>query len=109
MDDASLEGGHGKDGRSGGRWKTASFAEAEAYYAEHPADAGVDEFRAAAAQRAACGADAAGGYDGRSTKDHAASGVQDASAVKARILAGMVERRTVGWAPTCSCGADAQP
>jgi len=28
----------------------------------------------------------------------------DASAVKARILEGMREVRTVGWHPTCECG-----
>ncbi len=55
------------------------------------------------AARRACGADASGGYSGTSTKGHAAAGVQDASAVKARILAGMVVKRTVGWKATCSC------
>ena len=29
--------------------------------------------------------------------------MQDASEGKARILAGMVERRTAGWQPSCSC------
>ena len=60
-------------------------------------------------RRRACGADATGGYSGQSTKDHAASGVQDASAVKARILAGMVRKTTIGWRPTCECGAGEQP
>jgi DNA modification methylase len=55
------------------------------------------------AHRRACGADATGGYNGTSTKGHAAAGVQDASAVKARILAGMVEKRTSGWRRTCKC------
>ena len=55
------------------------------------------------AHRRACGADSSGGYNGKSTKGHAAAGVQDASAVKARILAGMVQKRTVGWEPKCSC------
>lgn len=54
--------------------------------------------------QAACGGDAAGEYHGTSTKGHAAGGVQDASAVKARILAGMLTRRTTGWEPTCACG-----
>ena len=54
-------------------------------------------------QQRACGGDAAGGYHGASTKDHAAAGVQDASAVKARILAGMVQKTTKGWEPTCKC------
>lgn len=53
--------------------------------------------------RRACGADASGGYNGTSTKGHDAAGVQDASAVKARILAGMLYRRTVGWEPSCEC------
>lgn len=44
---------------------------------------------------------AAGEYHGQSTKGHAAAGVQDASAVKARILTGMRKRETIGWAPTC--------
>jgi len=57
----------------------------------------------------ACGGDAAGEYAGRATKDYATAGAQDASATKARILAGMVERRTVGWAPGCDCGAPATP
>jgi DNA modification methylase len=55
------------------------------------------------AHQRASGGDAAGDYRGTSTKDHAAAGVQDASAVKARILAGMVEKRTTRWQPTCSC------
>jgi DNA modification methylase len=53
----------------------------------------------------ASGGDAAGEYHGLSTKNHAAAGVQDASAVKARILAGMVKRATIGWLPTCACPA----
>jgi hypothetical protein len=58
----------------------------------------------------ACGGDAAGEYHGASTKGHSAAGVQDASAVKARILAGMVAKRTAGWAPTCGCqGAGVKP
>ena len=51
----------------------------------------------------ACGADAAGGYSGQSTKGHAAAGVQDASDVKRRILEGMVEKITGGWQMTCDC------
>ncbi|MCQ8240548.1 DNA-methyltransferase [Rhizosaccharibacter radicis] len=51
----------------------------------------------------ACGGDASGGYAGQSTKGHAAAGVQDASDVKRRILAGMVEKRTTGWRPLCAC------
>ena len=59
------------------------------------------------AHRAACGADASGGYAGQSTKGHAAAGVQDASAVKARILAGLRERASE-WRPSCGCNAAAR-
>jgi hypothetical protein len=58
-------------------------------------------------QRAA-GGDAEGQYAGQSTKNHAAAGVQDASDVKRRILAGMVEKTTRGWQRTCDC-PDAPP
>lgn len=51
----------------------------------------------------ACGADANGEYHGRSTKNHAAHGVQDASAVKARILAGLGTKRVTGLRATCGC------
>lgn len=51
----------------------------------------------------ACGGDMFGKYDGKATKDYSGSGVQDASDVKRRILAGMTERKTVGWAPSCKC------
>jgi DNA modification methylase len=57
------------------------------------------------AHQRACGGDMFGKYDGKATKDFSANGVQDASAVKARILAGMRERKTVGWKPTCECNA----
>lgn len=50
-----------------------------------------------------CGGDATGEYHGQSTKGHAAAGVQDASAVKARILAGLRKKATTGWQPTCDC------
>ena len=56
-----------------------------------------------AAWQRASGADRSGGYAGTSTKGHAAAGVQDASAVKARILAGMREKITAGWRMTCGC------
>ncbi len=61
------------------------------------------------ARRAAAGADSRGEYRGRATKDYAAGGAQDPSAVKARILAGMRERETVGWRPTCRCRAGTVP
>ena len=57
------------------------------------------------AHQQACGGDANGAYDGQSTKDYAAAGAQDASATKARILAGMKETVTTGWLPTCACPA----
>lgn len=53
--------------------------------------------------QARCGADRSGGYNGQATKDYKDARAQDPSAVKARILAGMRERRTVGWRPTCDC------
>lgn len=53
--------------------------------------------------RKACGADGTGAYSGESRKDYGAARAQDASATKARILAGMRRRRTVGWASTCAC------
>jgi DNA modification methylase len=52
---------------------------------------------------AACGADSSGGYDGVSQKDYASAQAQDASATKARILAGMRKKETVGWEKTCAC------
>lgn len=55
--------------------------------------------------RKRCGADHAGGYVGRATKDFGAAGAQNASAIKARILAGMREIRTVDWQPSCECNA----
>jgi hypothetical protein len=59
------------------------------------------------AHRAASGADASGGYDGQSTKDHDAPGVQNASDVKRRILEGM-RLKEYDWQPSCSCGLKAQ-
>lgn len=55
---------------------------------------------------AACGADNSGGYDGVSQKDYASAQAQDASATKARILAGMRKKETVGWEKTCQCNTD---
>jgi DNA modification methylase len=56
-----------------------------------------------ASWRKASGADSGGGYSGQSTKGHTAAGVQDASAVKARILEGMRERFIAAWQMTCDC------
>ncbi|WP_309386057.1 DNA-methyltransferase [Cerasicoccus frondis] len=52
----------------------------------------------------ACGGDENGEYHGKATKDYGKARAEDPSAVKARILAGMRERKTVGWEPTCDCG-----
>lgn len=60
------------------------------------------------AHQIACGSDAAGAYDGEAQKNYADAGVQNASDVKRRILAGMVEKRTIGWKPTC-LHVDAKP
>lgn len=64
----------------------------------------------------ACGGDANGEYHGQTVKPlpgwHNGQGShlgisppppQDASAVKARILEGMRDRRTTGWRPGCDC------
>lgn len=64
----------------------------------------VENGEANLAHQQACGGDAYGHYFGQATKDFKASKAQDASATKARILAGMVEKKTVGWQPTCKCG-----
>jgi DNA modification methylase len=50
-----------------------------------------------------CGGNADGEYHGQGTKDYERAGVQNPSSVKARILAGMRDRKTVGWRPTCEC------
>ncbi len=55
----------------------------------------------------ACGGDKNGGYKGTGKKNYAAAQAEDASAIKARILAGMRKKRTVGWEPTCTCAAGA--
>lgn len=60
-----------------------------------------------AAHMLACGADSGLGYRGVSTKDYASAKAQDASATKARILAGMKVKVTVGWERTCDCGDSA--
>jgi hypothetical protein len=70
--------------------------------------------------KAACGADSKGEYHGVSQKflkqDQLGkqtytgfnarwkASQQNASDVKARILAGMVKKATVAWKPTCDCG-----
>lgn len=76
----------------------------------------------------ACGADSNGEYHGVSAKHgetaedydrlkkrqqrerkKATGAGQNPSEVKARILAGMREKRTVGWDPTCECGGETTP
>lgn len=54
------------------------------------------------AHRRASGADKSGGYNGKSTKDHDAAGVQNASDVKRRILNGM-RHKTSTWTQGCTC------
>lgn len=54
----------------------------------------------------ASGSDENGEYRGRARKDFQRAGAEDASALKARILAGMREQVTVGWRPTCTCGLE---
>jgi len=54
----------------------------------------------------ACGGNEQGEYHGQAVKAYAGTGAQDASALKARILAGMKERKTVGWRPSCKCGRE---
>ncbi len=51
----------------------------------------------------ACGGDQNGEYHGQATKDFTAAKAQNASEVKARILAGMCEKKIIGWQSTCKC------
>lgn len=53
--------------------------------------------------QAACGADAAGEYDGQATKEYASANAENASEVKRRILEGMRPKLTLGWRFPCSC------
>lgn len=69
----------------------------------------VEEGDADLEHQRACGGDAMGEYHGKATKDFKASKAEDASEVKARILAGMKKRRTVGWRAGCECGAEVVP
>jgi len=55
--------------------------------------------------QAASGADKSGGYIGTSRDGASTAGAQDASATKARILAGMRRKETAGWKPICGCNA----
>jgi DNA modification methylase len=49
----------------------------------------------------ACGADVNGEYHGNATKEYEGTGAQTPGEVKAGILAGLVEKITRGWIPTC--------
>lgn len=69
----------------------------------------VEDGEADLEHQRACGGDRNGEYHGQATKDYAAGGAQEASATKARILAGMREKITTGWRATCECGADPVP
>lgn len=53
-----------------------------------------------------CGADSNGEYLGKATKNFESGGAQNASEVKARILAGMKETVTTGFKKDCKCETD---
>ena len=53
------------------------------------------------AHRAACGADASGGYSGKSRPGAQEARAQNPSETKARILAGMRKDEVAGWRTTC--------
>lgn len=55
------------------------------------------------ARQIRCGSDADGQYHGQAQKDFAGAGAEDASALKSRILAGMVVKSTAGWRRPCKC------
>jgi DNA modification methylase len=114
-------------------WTIASHSFPDAHFATFPPELAERCIRAGSSERGCCasckaprvrvvergkpdlahqrasGGDPRGEYHGTSTKDHAAHGVQDASAVKARILAGMVHKETTGWAASCACDAAVVP
>lgn len=64
----------------------------------------IERGKPLAAQQRACGGDANGKYNGQATKEFEFHGAQNASSVKARILAGMVEKTVVGYRASCDCG-----
>jgi DNA modification methylase len=55
-------------------------------------------------QQLACGSNSNGEYLGIAQKEFNGTGAENASEVKARILAGMVEKIVIGCRPTCRCG-----
>jgi DNA modification methylase len=57
-------------------------------------------------QQRACGGDMFGEYEPGEGKDTNGTGAQNPRDLKARILAGMRERKTVGWKKTCECKTD---
>ena len=73
---------------------------------ETPLERIVEKGEPDAAWQKASGADTSGGYAGASRDGATEGGAQDASATKARILAGMTSKRTAGWRRTCICPAD---
>ncbi len=50
-----------------------------------------------------CGGDELGFYTGHARKDYNGAGVQNASDVKRRILAGMTFKKTIDWVRLCDC------
>ena len=73
---------------------------------ETPLERIVEKGEPDAAWQKASGADVSGGYAGASRDGATEGGAQDASATKARILAGMTSKRTAGWRRTCDCPVD---
>lgn len=53
-----------------------------------------------------CGADSKGSYQGTAQKDYKSAKAENASEVKARILAGMKKKKTIGWRIDCKCTDD---
>jgi site-specific DNA-methyltransferase (cytosine-N4-specific) len=66
----------------------------------------IEKGRADEEHKRLCGADSNGEYLCEATKEFKKNNVQNASEVKARILAGMVEKKTVGWKKDCKCETD---
>jgi site-specific DNA-methyltransferase (cytosine-N4-specific) len=63
----------------------------------------VKDGEADVAHQKKCGGNELGLYFGKAKKDYDANKVQNASDLKRRILAGMVEKKTVGWRFSCEC------
>jgi len=56
----------------------------------------------------ACGGNSDGGYGGKTQRPQP-KGKESPSDLKRRILAGLRERKTVGWEAGCACGAPVRP